>query len=131
VKRRSPLKRGAPPKRTGWIRRSRRRRVEVVSTIWRRDLGACAVCPVEGGVCSGPVQGHHCVDVAKLRSLGLISSLMDLRNRLPVCEHRHEQHTTRYKPIPRELLPGAVFEFADELGLGWWLDKHYPAEVAA
>lgn len=103
-----------------------KRRSEIVSLIWRRDLGPCVVCPFEGGTCRGPVQAHHIVGAHTLRKRGLNAHLMDLRNRLSVCEHRHEQHTNGYRPIPRELLTMQVFEFADELGLGWYLDKHYP-----
>lgn len=28
--------------------------------------------------------------------------------------------------LPRRLLPDAVIEYACELGLLWWIDKHYP-----
>lgn len=116
------------PLKASRLQLRRRPRPKLVdSTIWRRDLGACIVCPAEGGICSGPVQGHHAVAKAKLRQLGLTAAAMDLRNRVPVCERRHAQHTTGYRPIPRELLPASVFVFAADLDLGWYLDKHYPA----
>lgn len=130
--RRSPLKRGAP------LKASRRRQsnpmpaaAREARAAWAANLGPCAVCPAEGGVCSGPVQGHHAIAKQSLKRHGLHRALWDLRNRVPVCEHRHEQHTTAHKPIPRELLPASVFEFAEEVGLTWWLDRRYPVAVAA
>lgn len=123
----TPLRRRAPLKRGGWIARQRRRRPEPGAAAWRRGLGACVVCPAEGGVCAGRVQGHHVVARQTLRRLGLVAVLFDRRNRLSVCEHRHEQHTTGYKPIPQKVLPASVFEFALELDLIWYLDKHYPS----
>jgi hypothetical protein len=83
------------------------------------------------GICRGPVQGHHAIEKQALKRRGLHRHLDDLRNRVPVCEHRHEQHTTRAKPIPRDVLPASVFEFAKELGLSWWIDRHYTAATAA
>lgn len=121
---------------------------------WRAGLGPCVVCPQEAlaaggtcscavepvsacmvhGICRGPVQGHHAIEKQALKRRGLHRFLDDTRNRVPVCEHRHEQHTTRFKPIPRWVLPASVFEFANELGLGWLIDRDYPvgrAEQAA
>lgn len=142
---RSALNRRKPLRSAGWEREvlarlkrkpPRRHVAGDGDLVWRRDLGACIVCPAEGGVCAGPVQGHHAVGKQTLRRNGFAAFLDDVRNRVPTCEHRHEQHTTGYRLIPRAVLPASVFEFADELGLGWWLDKHYPAarcesEIAA
>lgn len=127
MKRRTPIKPGETLKRNPPRERGRD---AVVSFIWRRDLGPCAVCPFEGGECAGPVQGHHIVSKELLKKRRLFAFLMDLRNRLPVCSRRHSQHTTAFKRIPRDVLPAAAFEFADELGLGWYVDKHYPAAVS-
>jgi hypothetical protein len=123
--RRTPLARG------GWLRRRPRPKhpgvgPETFAAIWREDLGPCVVCPLEGGFCIGEVQGHHILSKQLLRRRGLFFEMLDHRNRLPVCEYRHEQHTTGYKPIPRAALPESVFEFAKELDLEWYLDKHYP-----
>lgn len=95
---------------------------------WASNLGPCMICPAEGAECAGPVQGHHAIDKRALKRRGLHRYLWDLRNRVPVCEWRHEQHTTRVKPIPRGLLPASVFEFAAELGLSWWVDRFYPVQ---
>lgn len=96
------------------------------SEAWKAAVGPCQVCPAEGGVCSGVVQGHHAITQQTLKNRGLHAWLWDTRNKVDVCTHRHEQITSAHKPLPRRLLPAAVFEFADELGLGWFLDKHYP-----
>lgn len=109
-----------------WSRRKPKAAGVISSDIWRHGLGPCVVCPAEGGECSGPIQGHHIIPRQKLRHYGYLDFLLDRRNRLAVCEHRHEQHTTGYKPIPRRVLPASVFEFAEELGLDWYIDKHYP-----
>lgn len=106
-------------------------RERIAREAWGKDLGGCVVCPAEGGECAGRVQGHHAIEKQALKRRGLHRYLWDLRNRVPVCEHRHEQHTSRYRPIPRELLPGSVFEFAAALGLTWWVEKNYPARTAS
>lgn len=128
---RSPLKRRTPLNRGGFLRRRKPKTIAGFGEIWREGLGGCVVCLAEGGACSGPVQAHHIIGRQTLRRRGLLFETLDVRNRLGVCEFRHEQHTTGYKPIPRDVLPASVFEFAEELGLEWYLDKHYNAEVAA
>lgn len=114
----------------GRLRRRPRRGRKPVEAIehelWHRGHGPCVVCPAEGGKCEGRVQGHHIISKQALKKRGLHKYLWDRRNRLPVCQHRHEQHETKVKPIPRELLPQAALDFATELDLGWWLDRHYP-----
>ena len=134
------------------LRRARPKRREPGAGLqWRRGLGPCIVCPYEArlagavctcesaptthcmvhGICRGPIEGHHAVEKQALKRRGLHRYLDDIRNRVPVCHERHEQHTSRVKPIPRGVLPASVFEFAAELGLTWWVDKHYPLKAAA
>lgn len=136
--RRVPLKRNTPlPARKQPLeRRGRlrsRRRPNPLSAaeaeardVWGEGLGGCIVCPVEGGVCSGPIQGHHALDKALLKKRGLHAFLWDIRNRVPVCADRHESHTNRSRPIAMELLPAPVFEFARELGLCDLLARRHP-----
>lgn len=93
---------------------------------WGEGLGPCVVCGT-----GFRVQGHHAVPKRVLKWYGLDASLWDIRNRVPVCRHDHESHETRARPIPRGLLPVSVFEFADEVGLGWYIDRHYPEAAAA
>ena len=121
---RSPLKR-----KTG-LRRGRRKPVGViVADIWREGLhgSKCVVCGT-----SRDIDGHHAIPRRVLVRLGFGDYVMDKRNRVPICRHDHESHECRHRPIQRRELPASVFEFAAELGLEWYLDKHYPAvEVAA
>lgn len=129
LKRRTEL-RSRPAKPLTRSRKPVRTEAEkAAALLWRTDLGPCTICPAEGGTCGGPVQGHHAVAKEALKRRAMWAFLWDRRNRVPVCEFRHEQETTGYKPIPRELLPGSVFEFADELGLGWYIDRHYKPTV--
>lgn len=130
---RSPMRRVTPlVSRTPIVARRRPARSleeRDASTAWKTAVGPCQVCPAEGGVCEGDVQGHHAITQQALKNRGLHASLWDTRNKVDVCTHRHEQITTSSKPLPRRLLPAAVFEFADELGLGWYLDRFYPFAV--
>lgn len=130
---RSPITRRTALARVGnSLRRGRKAKhpavvgPETFGELWREGMGSCVVCPLEGGFCIGEVQGHHVIPKQTLRRRGFFFEMLDHRNRLPVCEHRHEQHTTGYKPIPRAALPPSVYEFAKELDLEWYLDKHYP-----
>lgn len=77
-------------------------------------------------MCSGPVQGHHVIAKQTLRRRGLLEFLWDVRNRMPVCEHRHGQHTNRFRPIPRDLVPPEAVAFAEELDLSHLIDRAYP-----
>ena len=92
---------------------------------WRSNMGSCQVCRYETQSCFGPIQPHHVIEAKTLKKRGLHEHLYDVRNRLPVCEWRHEQHTTRFKPIPRRLIPASAEEFAEELGLTYLLDRYY------
>lgn len=138
LKRRTPLRAKTGIRRSSFVdrverlrARPSRRRGEIVSSIWRRDLGGCIVCPFEGGICQGPVEAHHLIPAQVLRKHGLEAFLMDHRDRVGVCSRRHEQITTAYRPFPVELLPDSFFEFAADTGLMWWVDKHFPAADGA
>lgn len=120
---RSPLKRKTP------LRARRRKPVGViVADIWRDGLHGerCVVCHTPRNL-----DGHHAIPRRVLLRLGFGDYIMDKRNRVPVCRHDHESHENRHRPLLRAELPASVFEFAAELGLEWYLDRHYPAEVAA
>ena len=126
---RSPLKRKSGLKRGGYLRRGRRKPVGViVADIWLEgwENGHCVVC---GTRCN--LDGHHAIPRRVLIRLGFFEHVMDKRNRVWVCRHDHESHECRHRPILRAELPASVFEFASELGLEWYLDRHYPSELAA
>lgn len=96
--------------------------------LWRSGLGPCAMGP---NGCDGHVDAHHIVKRQTLRTHGHQIEEWNLANRLPLCRAHHEAHHSGANPVPRILLPASVFEFADDLGLGWWVDRHYPESVAA
>lgn len=125
---RSPLKRKAGLKRGGFLRRRRKPIGVIVADIWREGLHGCecAVCGTRAHL-----DGHHAIPKRVLIRLGFSEYVMDKRNRVPVCRQDHESHECRHRPILRSELPASVFEFAAELGLEWYLDRHYPVEVAA
>lgn len=124
---RTPLTRRTPLKRGGWLRRRRKPVPVIVADIWREGLGPCAVCGARFRV-----DGHHIIPKRILRALGFDALCMDKRNRLPLCRRHHERHEASVEPVPRELLPASVWEFADEIGLRWYVERHYkPGEEAA
>lgn len=124
---RTPLTRKSRLKRTGWLKRGRRKPVGViVADIWREGLHEerCVVCGIGRNL-----DGHHAIPKRVLRRLGFGDYVMDKRNRVPACRHDHESHENRHRPIRRDELPASVFEFARDLCLEWYLDRHYPACV--
>jgi hypothetical protein len=74
------------------------------------------------------LQAHHCISQQHLRKRNLHDRLWDPANGVAVCEYPcHTWHTTRHRPIPRYALPREALEFAFSLGLGYLLDRQYPA----
>lgn len=95
----------------------------------------CAACRSKAAV-----EAHHIIRVQVLRRYAVSNGYdfddvqWDGRNRLGLCRDCHANHHAASRKLPRELLwhyARWVFEFADELGLGWVLDHDYPEEVAA
>lgn len=118
-------------KRPGQLRRGRPRRarnLDNTPAIWTANLGLCQVCPAEGGECRGRLQGHHIIAKQALKKRGLRLYLFDLRNRLTVCEGRHQQHEKALHRIPRSLLPAAALAFAEELDLLHLIERYYPLD---
>jgi hypothetical protein len=94
--------------------------------VWRAGLGPCI-----RGCESLYVDAHHVITAQKLRHFNLHDHLMDHRNRLALCRPCHDAHHNRKHPVMWEELPPAAIEFAQEVGLLWWLEKHYPKLEAA
>ncbi len=101
----------------------------------------CAMCkatPVnadvrrERGADLARIEGHHLIEKSELRRWGLLAALFDPRNMLPLCSYHHARHTLAFERVPRELLPAAAFEFADEIGARFVLedDRVYPRHAA-
>lgn len=120
------MKRTAPLKRRSRLRARRKPAKVIEADIWREGLGPCAVCGARYNV-----DAHHIVYAQTLRRHGLGEHVMRKENRLALCRRHHARHHSGMEPVPRCLLPEAVFAFAAEVGLTWWLDKHYgPADQA-
>ena len=95
-----------------------KRRVALHGCFWHSDRADC----------DGPVQGCHVIPQQTLRRHGHRESLWDVRNGVGACERAHRRHDNHQERWPRERLPGYVLEFAEELGLGWYMERFYPRE---
>lgn len=87
---------------------------------------------------SPDTQAHHVIPQQTLRrrarDLGVDANLLlwDRRNGVELTRRRHERHHSGHEPLTGADVPASVFEFAEQFGLGWWLEKHLPeAEAAA
>jgi hypothetical protein len=128
--RKTPLGRGSSSLKRSWLRPRRKPVGVIVADIWREDLGPCVAC-TPGRQLRGRIDGHHVIPKSVLIRRGFRAFVMDKRNRIALCRTHHSNHHSRSQPIPRELLPEAAFRFADELGLRWYLERHYPASTEA
>ncbi len=119
-----------------------RRRVELeraASRDWKREAtrGGCVMCrayPVTDpqirrsyAVELRDIQGHHIIEKSALKNHGKREYIWDARNGMGLCGYHHPRHTHWRQRVPRELLPPAVYEFADEIGLQWLLDQYLQA----
>lgn len=102
--------------------------------LWARGQ-ICAVC--NDADCQ-LVLGHHVLyqqwlrDAARTQGINPVPLLEDDRGWLAVGDSCHQRHHSAMKRITRDVLERHcphVFEFANELGLGWRLDRFYPAAV--
>ena len=76
-----------------------------------------------------PIRGyvaHHVLYQQELRKHGHSDLLWDLRNRLVVEHRKHERHHSGSKPIKRSELSQDNLDFAEELGLTYLIERHYP-----
>jgi hypothetical protein len=105
---------------------------------WKREVtrGGCEMCrahPVDSAVRHDraldlqTIQGHHIIEQKHLKRHGKQGHLWDIRNGMGLCAYHHQRHTNWTQRVPRELLPPAVYDFADEIGLPWLLDQYHPA----
>ncbi len=137
------MKRPGSPRRRTPLRPSRRRATSVKelreSAAWRQLvlargpwLRAAGEWPVHEAL---SMQAHHVVPQQTLRDRARIIGvpapelLWDGRVGVAVSKRRHERHHSGHEPIRRDELPEQVFDFAEEYGLGWYLDRHYPKEA--
>jgi hypothetical protein len=50
-------------------------------------------------------------------------ALADRRNLIPLCRHHHELVTNARLYVPSFSWPEGIWDFAEETGLTWYLDK--------
>jgi hypothetical protein len=89
------------------------------------------------GPCDGRLVRAHLIPKQLLRRERLFE--WDPRVWVPVCGgptgiggHHGQLDHSRTLRIPREKLPAFVEQFADDNGIGWYLDREYgPKEMAA
>ena len=53
-------------------------------------------------------------------------TIWDFRNGIPVCVDCHQRHETAYRRISQSNVPPEAVEFADELGVGYLIERYYP-----
>lgn len=75
--------------------------------------------------CRGPLQAHHVLSQGALRKRGWHHLLWDPDNGMTLCRHAHEQHTTRFRPLPLDCLPERCLLFATRLGMVHYLARYY------
>lgn len=56
--------------------------------------------------------------------------MWDPRNCLPICFRCHERHHSAAGRISQDRLPKQAWEFADEFGFSYYIDRYYPEEIA-
>lgn len=74
---------------------------------------------------------HHLILQQTLRKHGHGALTYDRRNLVVLCLRHHQRHHSGHERVPRDLLPAEAFKFADEVGLRWNLDRHYPIGFTA
>lgn len=134
---RSPLRRGS-------LKRGRFRRLydpnEEARALYKKGMPLiCAMCGATPKV-GVPVDAHHVIPQRLIRryvgGLGLDEAdtilllrrlLWDKRNRLPLDRRCHDMLERSQVRLSGDLVGEPMREFARELGLDWWLEKHTEA----
>jgi hypothetical protein len=105
----------------------------------------CAFERTDPDLCGYGLEAHHVIPKATIRgqysywnglmpsrrkSKGLPEVLPDLeyaladrRNLIPLCRHHHELVTNARLYVPSFSWPEGIWDFAEETGLTWYLDK--------
>jgi len=93
-----------------------------------KGLPMKSVCAVGGAKHRDSLQIHHVIPKRILKVEGHADRLWDPRNSLVLCSSCHARHESALRKVPLALLRPAHFEFAEELGLLWVLDRFYAAD---
>ena len=75
--------------------------------------------------CDGPVQAAHIIPKQSLKRHGHEDKVWDTRNAVGACYKAHRRSDAGIERFPRRVFTPEVYEFADEVGLGYLLDKLY------
>lgn len=73
------------------------------------------------------LQAAHVIPKQTLRRTGLADHIWNPLNGMALCTDCHAEHDT-YKH--RVDAPESAYEFAEALGMGWYMEKHYRKEAA-
>lgn len=79
--------------------------------------------------CDGPVQAAHVISKQTLKRHGHGDKVWDPRNAIGACYKAHRRSDAGLERFPRRVFGPEVFEFAEEVGLSWMLDKLYPRRI--
>ena len=116
------------PKASGFRKRKKIPK-EMRQIAFARSGGLCIVCAYELSN-AGPrrmsamraTQIHHVLAVNPWREFELV-----VDNLVGVCARHHARHENASCRIPRGALPACALALAAEHGLGWFIDRVYPA----
>lgn len=80
--------------------------------------------------CELPLQGAHLISQQALRKNALSEFAWDVRVGVGACYRAHRRHDNWVERWPYELLPARLHELAEEIGMTWWVEKHYRKAAA-
>ena len=76
-------------------------------------------------LCEPPIQAAHLIPQQTLRKEGFSEHLWDPRNGVGACYRAHRRSDAAVERFPVERIPEAAWQFAEELGLTWKLERLY------
>lgn len=83
------------------------------------------------GDCEFPVQAAHIIPKQALRRRSLYEYVYDPRNGIAACYRAHRRSDAGIERFPSSTFSPAFWEFADEIGLRWLVEKLYGQKAAA
>jgi hypothetical protein len=138
--RRMPLTAKAPARARSTLARARKRRLTAAerdaADLWQQQVKASGVCAACGAV-GVPLDAHHVIPKRLLRALERRLALptrtlvWDAANGVALCKgiaggRCHMRHESAFARVPRRRLPEPALAFATQLGLTWFIERHYP-----
>lgn len=86
----------------------------------------CAICGTWHAL-----EVHHLIPKRLLKTEGHANRLWDTANAMVLCRLCHARHENAFARIPAGRIPHEGWQFAQELGLDWYLERIYGAEDEA